>query len=266
MESNVGIERKVGIFVLGGILILIIVIFALGGDRAFFRSYEKMKILLQETSGLGVGAVVQISGLPAGNVVGIDFDPETGKLAVSLKIDKRYAVKITHGSTASIRTQGALGDKFVMITPGPSNNEPLVEGGIIPSEEDSDLLSTLGKSGGQVEKVFEILERINVVSKQLEQGGFGSNIAEATKNLNHSMKNLDELLAGKRMGKALDHFGSILEKIDTGQGTLGGLINDPTVHEDLKSILGGAKRSNLLKYLIRQTIQKSEDEQEKPKK
>jgi phospholipid/cholesterol/gamma-HCH transport system substrate-binding protein len=58
---------------------------------------------------------------------------------------------------------------------------------------------------------------------------------------------------------------SIFEKIDNGQGTLGGLVNDPTIHDDLKTILGGAKRSTILKYIIRQTIKNSdEDEQGKP--
>ena len=50
-----------------------------------------------------------------------------------------------------------------------------------------------------------------------------------------------------------------MEKIDEGQGTLGGLINDPTVHDDLKTILGGAKKSKLLKFLIHQATKGGEE-------
>jgi phospholipid/cholesterol/gamma-HCH transport system substrate-binding protein len=225
-----------------------------------------MQIIIEESSGLGVGAVVQIAGLPSGNVVALDFDTATDKVIVTLKVDRKYAPKITEGSRASIRTQGALGDKFVMIKPGPGQAPVLKEGDTIPAEENTDLLSTLGKSGLQVEKAFDILNRINVMTKQLEEGGFGKNVADASKSFKSSMSSVEDALASRKLNRALDHLANILEKIDKGQGTLGGIINDPTIHEDLKSILGGAKRNNLLKYLIRQTIQKSEDEQEKGKK
>ena len=45
-------------------------------------------------------------------------------------------------------------------------------------------------------------------------------------------------------------LGSILEKIDSGQGTLGGLVNDPTLYEDIKLLMGGARDSALLRTLI----------------
>jgi len=43
---------------------------------------------------------------------------------------------------------------------------------------------------------------------------------------------------------------SILAKVDRGEGTIGLLMNDPTVYEDLKLLLGGARRSRVLRALI----------------
>jgi phospholipid/cholesterol/gamma-HCH transport system substrate-binding protein len=54
---------------------------------------------------------------------------------------------------------------------------------------------------------------------------------------------LEVLDAGARLN-------SILAKIDTGEGTLGLLLNDPSVYEDLKQLLGGAERSTVVKTLI----------------
>ena len=51
----------------------------------------------------------------------------------------------------------------------------------------------------------------------------------------------------------------ILDKIEKGEGTLGLLVNDPTVFEDLQSVLGGARRSRLLRSMIRMSV----DEQAK---
>lgn len=49
---------------------------------------------------------------------------------------------------------------------------------------------------------------------------------------------------------ALARLNSILEKIDEGDGTLGALINDPALYEDLKQVFGGASESGLVRGLI----------------
>ena len=51
----------------------------------------------------------------------------------------------------------------------------------------------------------------------------------------------------------------ILDKIDSGEGTLGLLLNDPTVFEDLKVLLGGAQRSTLLRSMIRMAVEAEEE-------
>ncbi len=43
---------------------------------------------------------------------------------------------------------------------------------------------------------------------------------------------------------------SILGKIDRGEGTLGLLLNDPTLYEELKILVGGAGRSTVVRTLI----------------
>jgi phospholipid/cholesterol/gamma-HCH transport system substrate-binding protein len=43
---------------------------------------------------------------------------------------------------------------------------------------------------------------------------------------------------------------SILGKIDRGEGTLGLLLNDPTLYEELKLLVGGAGRSTVVRTLI----------------
>jgi phospholipid/cholesterol/gamma-HCH transport system substrate-binding protein len=54
---------------------------------------------------------------------------------------------------------------------------------------------------------------------------------------------LQFLAAGARLN-------SILEKMDRGEGTLGLLLNDPTLYEELKQLVGGANRSTVVRSLI----------------
>lgn len=57
---------------------------------------------------------------------------------------------------------------------------------------------------------------------------------------------------------------SILEKVDRGEGTLGLLVNDPTVYDELQQLLGGARRSVVLRSMLRLAID-SEDPKSPPK-
>ncbi len=50
----------------------------------------------------------------------------------------------------------------------------------------------------------------------------------------------------------------ITTKVKAGEGSLGGLINDPTVYEDLKEILGNVKRNRVLRELVRLSISNAE--------
>jgi phospholipid/cholesterol/gamma-HCH transport system substrate-binding protein len=50
----------------------------------------------------------------------------------------------------------------------------------------------------------------------------------------------------------------VTDAIKRGEGTLGALVVDPTVYEDVITLLGGAKRSKILKSFVRETIRKNE--------
>jgi len=52
---------------------------------------------------------------------------------------------------------------------------------------------------------------------------------------------------------------AIMGKVRSGEGSLGAIVNDPTVYEDLKEILGNIKRNRLLRGLVRLSISHGED-------
>lgn len=50
----------------------------------------------------------------------------------------------------------------------------------------------------------------------------------------------------------------LTSKVKAGEGSLGAVINDPTVYEDLKELLGNLKRNRVLRELVRMSISNSE--------
>ena len=47
---------------------------------------------------------------------------------------------------------------------------------------------------------------------------------------------------------------SVSEKVKNGEGTIGALFTDASLYEDLKGLIGGANRSNVLKFFVRQAV------------
>jgi len=97
---------------------------------------------------LSDGAGVRVGGLHQGNVKHIQLPnrPE-GKMTVTMDLDKATRDVLKKDSVASIKSEGLIGDKYVEISFGSDNADPLKDGDTIPSEAPLDV-SNLGKEGG----------------------------------------------------------------------------------------------------------------------
>ncbi len=63
----------------------------------------------------------------------------------------------------------------------------------------------------------------------------------------------------KQATRASLRLNSILEKIDEGEGTIGLMLNDPSLYEDLQSLLGGARRSLVVRSMVKMAVDKSDE-------
>ena len=89
-----------------------------------------VKARFTSASGLREGAYVELAGVTVGKVKRITFDPEEYLAVVDMSLPK--IINVPEDSTASIRTAGIIGDKFIKISPGGSetnlgNEEEIVE-------------------------------------------------------------------------------------------------------------------------------------------
>ena len=57
-----------------------------------------------------------------------------------------------------------------------------------------------------------------------------------------------------------DNLRKVSSKIEEGEGSIGGLVNDPTVYYDLMTLLGNANRNKLLRTVIRATLSTNEQD------
>ncbi len=257
-------ELKVGAAVGFSALLLITTILLLGGENSFFTDTYTINVAFDKVESLSTGGLVRLSGYQIGNVKKIEFSEKEQKIVVSMKILSKYKHKITNTAKAELRTQGALGDKYVYISPGAEPGEALKDGDFVQAESGDDLFASITKRGAEITKVFDILNELHTFTKSLNHEGRNeklmTNMTKASEDFQKAMATLALTLQdlrgedGKNIKKFSKNLVSISEKIDNGSGTLGGLVNDSSIHERLKSILGGSQRTEL-KTLLQTTIQ-----------
>ncbi len=127
------VETTVGFLVIAGVLSLLMLALQVSGLGSFTREAPgyKIKAAFSNTGGLKVRAKISVAGVVVGRVVSIQLDPTTFNAIVSMSLDPSDATKLPVDSRASILTAGLLGDNYISLTPGFSENEYLKEGDTI---------------------------------------------------------------------------------------------------------------------------------------
>ncbi len=110
-------EISVGIFMMIGIACLVYLSVNLGNVDLFGSNSYEIDARFGSIEGLEVAASVEIAGVQVGKVKRITL--EENEALVTMEINK--GTKITDDTIASIRTKGVIGDKFVKLSPGGSD-------------------------------------------------------------------------------------------------------------------------------------------------
>lgn len=274
MESPLSTQIKVGIFLSIGIVVILGSIFFLGADKALFTKYVRLHAHFDQVQGLSVGSVVSLSGVTVGNVEAIKFIPEKNALDVKMRINEEFIDRIRQGSEVEVRTQGALGDKYVFIIPGNYQDPVVKEGEILSVAKPTDIIGVISERGNEANRIFDVINELYAITHAMTVdnriGKIMANLETVSEHLRSGSKNADILVGqiktqqtAEKIAQSLEKVESILAKIDRGQGSLGALINDPAIHNQLKAVLGGSTSSNSqnIRQLLRTSIQKERHEE-----
>lgn len=142
-------QIKVGFFLAAGLAVLLTTIFMLGSNKSLFQEVVEVRSYFDSVQGLNKGGVVSLAGVKIGNIDRVSFNEAKNLVEVVSIIDANYKRKIKKDSRVEIRTQGALGDKFLYITPGTTTSEAIESGDEIASDYGNDLLSVISKRGSE---------------------------------------------------------------------------------------------------------------------
>ncbi|MGD0890514.1 MAG: MlaD family protein [Terracidiphilus sp.] len=187
---------RLGAFIIGTLAILATGVFIIGSKEYLFRSTYQLKAQFDNVAGLAEGADVQVGGVHSGMVRSIELPHKPGeKVTVVMELGRTTHEIIKQDSVASIETEGMLGNQFVAISFGSVGQAEVKDGEIIQSEPPLIMADMLKKANNILQSGQEAVQNVNVASA---------------------------------------HIASVSTKIDEGDGTVGALINDKQVYENLQ--------------------------------
>lgn len=268
MLKKLSMEMKVGLFALLCIVVISVLTLKFS-DRSIVAggSYE-VAVEMDNAIGIKTKTPVEIAGIQVGVVKKIKLD-DSRRAKVRLLISKN--VRLTEGTKAYVRVKGFLGNTFVSLVPGPSQNTLLPEDSTVPyggvQGDVNTLMSQFNDIATDVKGVTDGLKSMigpdesSPVFRTVQNlDTFTESLKEITlrneENLNRVINNLailtDELRQSVQHGAVNDtmaNLSDITGKVNRGEGTVGKLVNDEeTVNkineavDNLNSSLGGLRK------------------------
>jgi phospholipid/cholesterol/gamma-HCH transport system substrate-binding protein len=254
-------ELRVGLFVLVGLFILAVAIFYITGAGILGPKY-RLYTYLPEVEGVTAGAPVRLDGVAIGNVEKIGLNPHptdrTQSIQLILRIDKKFMSDVRTDSTASLVTEGLLGDRYVTIKRG-LTGPALQANSTIPGapavamtemvERGTDLLVTLNTVSGELRGIVDQVKGgQGTVGKLITDPALYNNVNATVARLNSMVGSIQEGkgTVGKfvtsdelytKVNATVDNVNDVIGAVKEQKGTAGKLIYDPAVYNSAKGFL-----------------------------
>lgn len=269
-------EIKIALVAIVGILIMYFGINFLKGMN-LFSTNNTYFITFDDIQGLGASTPIYEDGYKVGTVDGLEYDyKENGPIKV--KVDIIKDLRIPQGSKAEI-VKDLMGNLQVNLLLANNPRERVEPGGIIPGAVNGGMMDKAANLVPVVEKMLpkldSILTSVNALLADPALAASLHNVETITSNLTVSTRELNTLMAGLNkqvpgmIGKAngvldntnrltanlasLDVQGTLnkvnqtlesahqfTEKLNSNQGSLGLLMNDTKLYDNLTSTMGHA--------------------------
>jgi phospholipid/cholesterol/gamma-HCH transport system substrate-binding protein len=211
---------RVGLFTLLGVALAWITFESLNGGRLFKKEGYTLIAGFANLKGLKTGDEIRMAGVKIGAVQTTRLAPHRVEAVLTIEPN----VKIPNDAVASVEQSSLLGSNYLGVTFGTPTNPILKDGDEIKTKatvDMSEVISQLGSLGAKLEGVADN------IGKALGGGSEGGSGSLFTK--------LDKLVTdnGPKLTETVNNLQDITSKIKSGEGTLGRLVNDPKLHDEL---------------------------------
>jgi phospholipid/cholesterol/gamma-HCH transport system substrate-binding protein len=226
--NNTQQAARVGLFFLLGVALVWVTFETLSGGKIFKDKGYTIIAGFDSVKELKDGDEVRMAGVKIGQV---EKTRLAGRRAEAvLRIESAYQIKAD--AVATIIMAGLIGTNYIGIDLGSANAGELRDGAEIRTQTTPDLNSVMSQIGQLGQKLEGAL------------GSLGTALAGDAQNPGIIQK-MDRLVTDNRekVSNTMSSLQEITDKVNKGNGTLGRIINDPKLHDELVATIGEIKTS-----------------------
>lgn len=226
----------VGLFVTVGLLILLVGVFTLGGQKKTFTPSINVQAVFDNVNGLQKGDNVWFSGVKVGTVKTIQFNGNA-QIKVTLHIERKAQEFIRKDAKAKLGAEGFIGNKLVVIYGG-TPQAGHIEGGehlqVERTLSTEDMMATLQKNN---ENLVAITTDFKTVSNRLVNGegtaGAFLNDASLYKSLQSTASNLQ--IAARNSELLSSRIAEYTAQLEKPGSLANGLVHDTIIMANLQA-------------------------------
>jgi len=188
MKTTTGQKIRIGVFAMAGLAVLVIGIFLIGNKKGMFSSTFHVHGMFKNVNGLQVGNNARFAGINVGVVEAIEIvNDTTVKVQLSLNQDVQKFIK--KDAKLSIGSDGLMGDKLVLISPGGATTTEIIKNGD----------QMVGVNPFDVDRM---IKKITGIAD--DAGNLIAGLSEIVGKVNHGKGSIGRLLNNDKMAKDLE--------------------------------------------------------------
>lgn len=257
MQNDSILKFRLGVFVLGSLLLLATLIVLFGEVPDFFRSQLHYALKLPQAPGIVEGTPIRKSGIRIGEVTHVELNPDTGEVTIGFVVEKRYQLRTDDLVTLSRGL--VLGESAINFAPKPEGKrEPAPDGYVFAGRVPDDLGKAITDARDLVPLARESMEEVKNAAKRFnelapELRKTNAELQVTLNNVSRAAESADNLLRTNqdRINTAIDNvaktaaeFGNLLTPEN--QRKLTRLIdNAAAVSDRLPGFFNEENRANL---------------------
>ncbi len=224
MAQRWTLEVKVGAFIVAGLTLFVLFMFMIGDFSTLFRPGYQLRVLFPTANGITEGSPVQYAGVEVGKVQGVAVVYPDGSSVpqVELRVKIPSDIQVRSDDEAAISTFGLLGEKYLEISPGPGQGEPLSPDGRLSGKPPVSTEDVIERSSDVLHELKQTLQGINNLVGSPEARVFLQETLQEGRDATRQWRVL-----GERLNMAMLYA-------ESGEGNLGKLLYDDDLYQRME--------------------------------
>jgi len=269
MKKNISSKIRLGIFISLGIAVFIVAIYFIGEKQQLFRSTFRVSGVFKDVGGLQAGNNVRLSGINIGTIDNVTIISDTS-VRVDIVIDESTRRFIKKDAVASIGSEGLMGNKALIISPGTGDKKIIEDSDIIATTQPIDIDEILKSLKTTIDNTSAITGDLAKISTNIESGkgtigrlmmdkewrqNFETTIfnlkegSDGFRALMDKANEMDNILISlestiENTNKITNDLSSITGSIQSGDGIIGRLFMDQSMGQNFDSIMVNLKEGS----------------------